>query len=140
LLIIESLVMAGATPKTSWFSLDWPVYEIRETFFSYLGENQYAKLSSTPVIPIDDPKVPLIHICLNRFKGALNGTGSHRACFSLRCIVTSSGDVIEQTSEATQLTIDLQKSSGVGLLGTTSRRKPLACYTVFLARYSFGSP
>jgi alanyl-tRNA synthetase len=94
--------MAGATPKTSWFSLDWPVYEIRETFFSYLGENQYAKLSSTPVIPIDDPKVPLIRTCLNRFKGALNGTGSHRTCFSLRCIVTSSDDVIEHfRSDAT---------------------------------------
>ncbi|PVH62305.1 hypothetical protein PAHAL_3G263200 [Panicum hallii] len=94
--------MAGATPKTSWFSLDWPVYEIRETFFSYLAENQYAKLSSTPVIPIDDPKVPLIHTCLNRLKGALNGTGSHRTCFSLRCIVTSSDDVIEHfRSDAT---------------------------------------
>lgn len=73
-------------------SLEWPVETVRETFFSYFGENQHARLSSTPVIPVDDPKLPLIHMCLNRFKGTLNGRGRHRTCFSLRCIIASGDD------------------------------------------------
>ncbi|RCV10967.1 hypothetical protein SETIT_2G150400v2 [Setaria italica] len=73
-------------------SLEWPVETVRQTFFSYFGENQHARLSSTPVIPVDDPKLPLIRMCLNWFKGTLNGRGRHRTCFSLRCIIASGDD------------------------------------------------
>lgn len=62
------------------------------TFFSYFVENQHVQLSSTPVIPVVDTKVPLIHTCLNRFKGTLNGRGRHRTCFSLRCITVGGDD------------------------------------------------
>ncbi|VAI27479.1 unnamed protein product [Triticum turgidum subsp. durum] len=73
-------------------SQPWPVEDVRETFFSYFVENQHVQLSSTPVIPVVDTKVPLIHTCLNRFKGTLNGRGSHRTCFSLRCITVGGDD------------------------------------------------
>lgn len=69
--------------------MEWSVEKVREAFFSYFGENQHVRLSSTPVIPVDDPKVPLLHACLNRFKGTLSGRERHRTCFSLRCIIAS---------------------------------------------------
>ncbi|KAK3150539.1 hypothetical protein QOZ80_3AG0234470 [Eleusine coracana subsp. coracana] len=83
-------------------SLEWPVETVRETFFSYFGENQHAQLSSTPVIPVDDPEVPLIHTCLKRFKGTLNGRGRQRTCFSLSW---SYGDYFKK--EAIDLTFTL---------------------------------
>ncbi|KAM0865140.1 hypothetical protein ACQ4PT_043479 [Festuca glaucescens] len=70
----------------------WSVYRVRDVFFFYFEENKHAQLSSTPVIPVDDTKVPLIHACLNRFKGTLNGRGSKRTCFSMRCIIVGGDD------------------------------------------------
>ncbi|PWZ54472.1 Alanine--tRNA ligase [Zea mays] len=72
----------------SWW-MEWSVENVREAFFSYFGENQHVRLPSTPVIPVDDPKVPLLHTCLHRFKGTLGGRERHRTCFSLRCIIAS---------------------------------------------------
>lgn len=72
----------------SWW-MEWSVENVREAFFSYFGENQHVRLPSTPVIPVDDPNVPLLHTCLHRFKGTLGGRERHRTCFSLRCIIAS---------------------------------------------------
>lgn len=72
----------------SWL-MEWSVENVCEAFFSYFGENQHVRLPSTPVIPVDDPKVPLLHTCLHRFKGTLGGRERHRTCFSLRCIIAS---------------------------------------------------
>ncbi|WVZ95630.1 hypothetical protein U9M48_041364 [Paspalum notatum var. saurae] len=72
----------------SWL-MEWSVEKVREAFFSYFGENQHVRLPSTPVIPVDDPKVPLLHTCLHRFKVTPSGRERHRTCFSLRCIIAS---------------------------------------------------
>jgi len=58
-----------AAPECSWASDEWPASKVRDTFTSYFAEkHEHTLVSSSPVVPLDDPTLLFANAGMNQFK------------------------------------------------------------------------